>query len=109
MSLSQEASEVLSSAAALISGAGLDRGVLDGSGEGFTVLAALRIAAAGSTQPPIWAGTKAQSQAYEEACRHLTLVIRKSGQGSGSIVGWGAMPNRTKEGVVRLLRKAAEA
>lgn len=109
MSLSPLASDVLSGAADLISGAGLSRGVVDDGGSGFTVLAALRISAAGSTQPPIWAGTKAQSQAYEEACRHLTLVIRKSGQGSGSIVGWGAMPNRTKEGVVRLLRKAAEA
>lgn len=109
MSLTPEL--ILRRAAALISERGLVKGGLSDGQGAYCSLGALRMATAGSINPPgLDRGLSAEDlDAYQDACVALRDEIRYyASTGSGSIPAWNDMPNRKKDEVSRVMLAAAD-
>lgn len=109
MSLTPEL--ILRRAAALISERGLVKGGLSDGQGAYCSLGALRMATAGSINPPgLDRGLSAEDlDAYQYACVALRDEIRYyASTGSGSIPAWNDMPNRKKDEVSRVMLAAAD-
>lgn len=117
--------EILRKAASLIQERGLAKSTIEDEKGCVCSIGALRLAAYGSTHPPLpirtlWliedpvTGHNKQNpepppgyEGYSAACIALRDEIRLIGAGSGSIPEWNDMPSRSQRAVVQTMYEAA--